>query len=157
MFWYRIIVVHVFRTSLLFLSCHLCVLRTSFSVSSSFARLQLAEFLKLWRVPECGLRTLPLLHRLKALAGIAEPKNPYRELNDQPGWWGIPCYLAHMQCIVLVGVYPSYVGCQFMHTVHVYTYTFMHACGNAYVLGHTFNLLLPSCVHSVPAGPMITL
>ncbi len=48
---------------------------------------QVAEFLKLWRVPECGLRTLPLLHRLKTLAGIVEPRNPGRELNNRPGAW----------------------------------------------------------------------
>ena len=45
----------------------------------------MVEFLKLWQLPECGQRTLPLMHKLKALAGIVEPRNPSRRLDKRPG------------------------------------------------------------------------
>ena len=46
---------------------------------------QVVEFLKLWQLPECGQRTLPLMHKLKALAGIVEPRNASKRLADRPG------------------------------------------------------------------------
>jgi hypothetical protein len=35
---------------------------------------QVEEFLEEWKMPDSGQKTLPLMHKLKALAGIVEPK-----------------------------------------------------------------------------------
>lgn len=57
----------------------------SWSISLFGLSLQVGEFLRLWQLPGHGQRTLPLLHRLKSLAGIVELRNPSRRLNDGPG------------------------------------------------------------------------
>ena len=36
--------------------------------------LQVEQFLVQWKMPDSGQKTLPLMHKLKALAGIVEPK-----------------------------------------------------------------------------------
>ena len=37
-------------------------------------RVQVDLFLEQWKMPDCGQKTLPLLHKLKTQAGIVEPK-----------------------------------------------------------------------------------
>ena len=39
-----------------------------------YVELQVEEFLEEWKMPDSGQKTLPLMHKLKALAGIVEPK-----------------------------------------------------------------------------------
>ena len=43
---------------------------------------QVDSFLKQWYLPDCGQRTLPLMHKLKAQAGIVEPR---RESGEREG------------------------------------------------------------------------
>jgi len=51
------------------------------------SEMQVTEFLHLWQLPDCGQRILPLMHQLKSLTGIVEPKNPSRRFDDRPGGW----------------------------------------------------------------------
>ena len=46
---------------------------------------QVTKFLQVWQLPDCGQRILPLMHKLKSLAGVVEPRNPSRRLDDRPG------------------------------------------------------------------------
>ena len=41
--------------------------------------LQVDKFLEVWKMPDSGQKTLPLMHKLKSLAGIVEPR---RERSD---------------------------------------------------------------------------
>ena len=35
---------------------------------------QVDKFLEVWKMPDSGQKTLPLMHKLKSLSGIVEPK-----------------------------------------------------------------------------------
>ena len=91
------------------------------------------EFLQVWQLPECGRRIQPLLHKLKSLSGIVEPRK--QRANARPG---VCMYVCHCVCVcVRVRVYivcvcvpciPCADACVCAYTVHT------RACAHVYVV-----------------------
>ena len=61
--------------------------------SHSTVSAQLSQFLKLWRVPDCGQRTTVFLQKLKTVAGVQEARSLSLKKGGRNGEGGWTSYM----------------------------------------------------------------